>query len=65
MQRNELTCSVNSKSDIIKVKVSENLSARAFLDSVAQVSLVTGEYASLLEKNGTFQRVCFSVFTYE
>ncbi|MCP3686478.1 MAG: hypothetical protein GY861_27895, partial [bacterium] len=47
---------------------------RAFLDSGAQVSLVTEEYASLLERNGTFQTVyCplsarmadFSVFTYE
>ncbi len=55
MRRNELTWSINTKSDIVKVKAGENLSARAFLGSGAQVSFITEEQADLLEKTRTFQ----------
>ncbi len=41
----------------MKVKVGEDLKARAFLDSGAQVCLMTEKYAELLEESGLYQRV--------
>ncbi len=62
-----------TKGDIVKVKIGENLKARAFLDSGAEVCLLMEKYVKLLEGSGLYQRVHwpltailadFSVVTY-
>ncbi|MCP3686062.1 MAG: retroviral-like aspartic protease, partial [bacterium] len=57
MRKSKVTNFVNTKGDIVKVKIGEDLKARAFLDSGAQVCLLTEKYAKLLEGSGLYTRV--------
>ncbi|MCP3682074.1 MAG: hypothetical protein GY861_05225 [bacterium] len=63
VRKSKVTNFANTKGDIVKVKIRENLKARSFLDSGAQVCLLMEKYAKLLEGSGLYQRVHWPLTT--